>query len=143
MRILPQGQQPYIDTDRSPEEILENYYVLFAKHYRTWQKYDGTESVIAKAFTDTERKIIGELNKELIYSGYRIDTVLSSGEIQWLVMTKQILPETKINDKKIYQKMTTGNQHKIDDFLGRIGKKMPEAYCEWDELIDVSLGESG
>ena len=41
-------------------------------------------------------------------------------------------------------KMTASNQKRIDEFLGRVGRKMPdENYCEWDELIDVREGESG
>ena len=116
MKLLPEGQKPYIKTDKRPEEILGNHYKLFVKHYRAWQKYEGAETAMSKAFTPEERKLIGELDKELLYSGYRVDEILGSGEIKWFVMTVPIMPEIKVSDRKM----------SIDKMIENVGEKMPK-----------------
>ena len=90
MKVLPEGQAPYIETDKRPEEILGEHYNLFVRHFRAWGKCDGSEAYMSKAFSQEERDLIGKLNQELLYSGYRIHKVLDSGEIKWSVITVSI-----------------------------------------------------
>ena len=87
MKVLPEGQVPYIETDKRPEEILGEHYKLFVRHFRAWAKCEGSEAYMSKAFGQENRELIGKLNQELLYNGYRVDRVLDSGEIKWLVIT--------------------------------------------------------
>ena len=116
MKVLPKGERPYIKTDKRPGEILADHYQFFVKHYRAWQKCEGSEAYMAKAFTPEERKLISGLNKELLYSGYRVDEILGTGEIKWFVATVPIVPEIKVSDRKI----------PVERLIAEIGEKMPE-----------------
>jgi len=60
MKVLPQNMTPYIETNKRPEEIISSYYELYIKHWRAWQKCEGSESYLSKAFSEDERKVLGD-----------------------------------------------------------------------------------
>ena len=88
MKLLPKGQQPYVKASKQAEDILDQNHDLFIRHWRTWKRCDGSEAIISKAFSEDERFLIGSINEELLFSGYRVDRVTDTGEIIWLVMTE-------------------------------------------------------
>lgn len=87
VKLLPEETRPMFPCRRRPEEILGQNYDLFCNHLRTWHRCNGSELLIARSFSESDRVLIGHLNQELFLNGFRVDSISEAGKITWSVIT--------------------------------------------------------
>jgi hypothetical protein len=91
MGLLPLGQIPFFQSDKTPEEILGSNKDLFETHYKTWVEHEEDPGQIKRKFNPAEKAIVAELNQELLDNGYRIKGISVTGHIEWYIITWQDL----------------------------------------------------
>jgi hypothetical protein len=91
-------EEPLVNTDKKPREILADYYDFYCTYLKTQKKYNGETEKVQRAFTDSEWEQLGVLTKILCYkygwyaSWHDID---EQGRIVWSRITRQINPDKR------------------------------------------------